>query len=393
MKLLFVTGYWPTLNDPINGRFIVDQAIALQRLGYSLLIAIPLARFRPTSPPLSASEVGLDPTQASISEIMATRLPEAISKNPLSLIFNVNLAGGAMRRFLLRNQTESACSFSGVIIHGERNMGIAAPLWAPLLKVPSVLTIHGEDPVLRKLSSYAATRRAIGASSKQFNKVILVGNPLRDYTLKLGYSQDKLTVVPNGVPVSSEYSLKLRGQSGDRLCRIVSVSRLIQLKGIDFNLQALARIRRIKPELEWTYAIIGDGPESPRLKQLCRELQLCERVKFYGRLTHDETLSIVSESDIFSLPSWNEAFGIVYLEAMMRGLAVVGCLDNGPADFITHNVTGALVPPRCVSALANTLLELIEDRGRCLRLGLAARVEALNYTWENNARQTISHLS
>jgi len=94
--------------------------------------------------------------------------------------------------------------------------------------------------------------------------------------------------------------------------------------------------------------------------------------------------------DVFSLPSWNEAFGVVYLEAMACGKPVIGCQGQGIEDVITDGKTGFLVKPKDVADLAAILLMLFEDPELRRKVGAQARrlVQA-DFTWEKNVEKTV----
>ena len=104
---------------------------------------------------------------------------------------------------------------------------------------------------------------------------------------------------------------------------ILSVSYLITRKAIDFNLRAIAQLKYKYPNLK--YLIIGDGPEKNHLKSLSKNLGINQMVEFLGQLSNKKVMEYMAETDIFSLPSWDEAFGVVYIEAMAQGKPVIGC--------------------------------------------------------------------
>ena len=73
------------------------------------------------------------------------------------------------------------------------------------------------------------------------------------------------------------------------------------------------------------YVVIGAGPEMSSLRQLTRDLNLDEQVEFLGELPHEKVMEYIAVADIFSLPSWREGFGVVYLEAAMHAKPVIAC--------------------------------------------------------------------
>ena len=137
------------------------------------------------------------------------------------------------------------------------------------------------------------------------------------------------------------------------------------------------------------YIIVGDGAEN-KLQKLAKELGVYERVEFTGVLSHDYVLKYMKEADIFSLPSWNEAFGIVYIEAMACGKPVIGCEGEGLEDFVRNFETGLLVKPKEVNGLAKAMDFLLSNPGKAREIGERGRKLVLdNYTWEKNAEKTI----
>jgi len=103
-------------------------------------------------------------------------------------------------------------------------------------------------------------------------------------------------------------------------------------------------------------------------------------------------MQAIADADIFALPSWGEAFGIVYLEAMARMRPVIGCLDNGAADIISDGVDGLLIPPHDEVALAQALGCLLSDPEQCRTMGTAGRQTAEQFTWHVNAAKMLELL-
>jgi glycosyltransferase involved in cell wall biosynthesis len=168
---------------------------------------------------------------------------------------------------------------------------------------------------------------------------------------------------------------------------VLSVSNLDKLKGIDLNLKALAQVRREYPALDWEYQIIGDGAERKSLERLAKDLAIADRVIFRGRLSHADTLTEIANCDIFSLPSWGENFGIVYLEAMGRGRPVIGCRGWGAAEMVRDGIDGVLVEPRDQVSLQAALAKLLIDPNASKSLGMAAGDRARGFSWGQNVQR------
>ncbi len=168
---------------------------------------------------------------------------------------------------------------------------------------------------------------------------------------------------------------------------------MIDLKGgIDYNLRAVAKLVEKYPDLR--YIVVGDGVERKNLKHLAADLKIEGRVIFKGQLPpHDQVLELMGEADIFSLPSWNEAFGVVYLEAMAAGTPIVACRGAGIEDVIEDRKTGMLVePPRDLADLTRAIDYLLTFPPReAQSMGALGRELVFDgLTWEHNARKTIT---
>jgi glycosyltransferase involved in cell wall biosynthesis len=163
--------------------------------------------------------------------------------------------------------------------------------------------------------------------------------------------------------------------------RFASVGRLLHWKGFHLALRAFARARLSDAE----YWVLGDGPERERLEALAEDLNISHQVKFWGRLSRDETLRRLGQCHALVHPSLHESGGWVCLEAMALGRPVV-CLDlGGPAVQVTEE-TGLKVSPikpeQAVDELATAMRMLAKDRSLTVRMGDAAQkrvVEQFNW--------------
>lgn len=171
------------------------------------------------------------------------------------------------------------------------------------------------------------------------------------------------------------------------LTRFVSVGRILHWKGFHLGLRAFAQARLSEAE----YWIVGGGPERKRLQALAEELGIAHQVKFWGKLSRDETLRKLSECHVLVHPSLHDSGGFVCLEAMALGLPVI-CLDlGGPAVQITKE-TGfkipAIKPGQALDDLTAAMNVLSKDRNLTLRMGDAARSRAAkHFNWRRKGAQ------
>jgi len=125
--------------------------------------------------------------------------------------------------------------------------------------------------------------------------------------------------------------------------------------------------------------IVGTGPELPTLETLVRELGLGDRVALLGHVAFESLASEYRNADVFCLPSLQEGFGIVFLEAMAAGLPVVACRAAAVPEVVPDGECGLLVPPGDTAALASALDRLASDAGNRARLGEAGRRRVARY--------------
>ena len=102
---------------------------------------------------------------------------------------------------------------------------------------------------------------------------------------------------------------------------------------------------------------MGDGPERYVIEELCRELELCDRVTFLGKM--QDTRSVLELSDIFVLPSETESFGLAALEAMAVGVPVISSNSGGIPEVNIHGYSGFLSDVGETADMAKNALKLL----------------------------------
>ncbi len=185
--------------------------------------------------------------------------------------------------------------------------------------------------------------------------------------------KDKLQVVPLGLSDVSVSTEKNHGESrfGNRGLKLLCVGRLSYYKGHTFLLQAVSRYT------ECELLIAGYGEQFSTLQHEIDRLQVADRVRLLGSVTDEELNQLLLESDCVCLPSIErtEAFGVVLLEAMRAGTAVIASdvPGSGIGWVVENGVTGTLVEPANVDALINAISKLQRDSGKLRSMGFAGR--------------------
>jgi glycosyltransferase involved in cell wall biosynthesis len=170
--------------------------------------------------------------------------------------------------------------------------------------------------------------------------------------------------------------------------RLAIVGRLIPIKGHDTLLAALARVREEVPDV--SLEIAGDGQLEPELRATVERRGLPSAVRFLGRVA--PPAPVFERAAVVVVPSRGEGFGMVALEAMERGRAVVASDVGGLPEIVADGRSGLLVPPGDVEALARAIVELAGDPVRAAELGAAGRVRALQEFSQERCTERIAAL-
>jgi phosphatidylinositol alpha-1,6-mannosyltransferase len=250
------------------------------------------------------------------------------------------------------------------------NLGPLA-LWMKLLqgRARYWVTVHGMEvweplPLARR----AALRKADG--------IIAVSRHTAQMTAKVqGVALEKITVLspaldprhsaPDGEPP------RWPVPPGSKV--LLTVARLLASepgKGVDTVIRALPRLLKSFPDLH--YVVIGDGDGRPPLEKLAAECGVAARVLFPGSRS-GSLRACYEAADVFVMPSRQEGFGIVYLEAMAAARPVVGAACGGATEVVADGETGFLVNYGDLPALESRLAALLADDGLRKRMGEAGR--------------------
>ena len=383
-SVAILTPWFPNLPGDPEGAFILDSALALTQVGWKVGILV----VRPWVPPFCQrlvdrmwrGEVCVTAFKfATLRVVRVPTLPRVVLRSLTDIVSD---------RIITNALDHMVRSISADVVHVQtEGFGPIAVNVARRLRVPLVVTVHGLNMHPRYLhSSYQKQRLRSGLACA--DRVVLVGEPLRDFFRRYIGGNGNFQIVPNGIDCPR---LRRDGSilQSDPL-RLISVSTLEEGKGVDLTLFALAQLRR-KGISNWTYRIIGEGPRQAALLKLTTDLRLADKVTFVGRVRHAEIFDHLACGDIFVLPSYREAFGIAYLEAMAAGLLTIGVIGQGPSQFIRDGENGLLVPPRDVDALVVVLRNILTGDRQLLRniASEGQRTAQNSYTWDNHARQLV----
>ncbi|MBE9061418.1 glycosyltransferase [cf. Phormidesmis sp. LEGE 11477] len=198
----------------------------------------------------------------------------------------------------------------------------------------------------------------------------------RQKLLALGCPPDRLKVHYSGLDCS-KFQLVLRRLEGADKIRIAATGRLVEKKGFEYCIRAVAQVAQQYPGI--IFDIMGDGPLRPALAELIDSLQMTEVIHLRGWQNEDEIIDTLGRAHLFVAPSVTASNGNqdapinVLKEAMALGLPVVSTYHGGIPELVEDGVSGLLVPERDADAIAQALTTLIEHPERWPEMGQAGR--------------------
>ncbi len=175
----------------------------------------------------------------------------------------------------------------------------------------------------------------------------------------------------------------------------LTVARLIERKGIDLMLKALAGIDNRLPS--WHYLVVSDGPQREALEKLSRRLNLHDKVTFTGYVEDHELPIYYNLCDVFAMPNREvasntesslsvEGFGMVFVDAAACGKAVIAGRSGGAVDAVDEGINGFLVEPGDVESLQHAILRLTDADLRD-EMGRAGVAFASRFRWDKAAQR------
>ena len=169
---------------------------------------------------------------------------------------------------------------------------------------------------------------------------------------------------------------------------VLFCGRLTHHKGPDLLLEAVPALLGFYPRTRLVF--VGEGDMQTGLEERARQLGIDHAVRFLGRLSTHELPQLYGMADVVCIPSRNEPFGIVVLEAWSASKPVVVTQIGGPGEFVEHNVTGLHIHPN-PDSIGWGLGSLFLDREQARRLGRNGRhVAESRFSWDTIARQTLA---
>lgn len=308
----------------------------------------------------------------------AGNMHELVAKNPInSLIFLFLLFFFFLRAYKVSKK------FDIQIIHAHWWVpsGLIGCFVSYLLNKPLLITMHGTDVRIitkSKLSSFLA--RIV---FRKASYITVVSDFLKKKLVSLlDLPKEKVLVIP--MPVNTEKIKAFPVEENKDRKVILCVARYTKQKKLDVLLEALSLLKDWNMDFE--AILIGEGPEKDELLRRIEALSMGERIKLPGFMSQEELNKYYNLSDVVVLPSMDEGFGLVLVEAGLCKKPVIGARSGGITDIIEDGVSGFLVPPEDKLALAEALKRILSDNKLATRLGQNAYEQA----WKKFSPQAIT---
>lgn len=376
MNILFITNYYPDQNEP-HCIFIHQQAQALVALGHNVEVIVP---YEDRRHPLKVIKKQID--HIPVSYFSGLQLYKEIYSPILKMInvrcleklfdfdkFNIisfhMFDENALRIFL--KIAKKHCIKTFIHYHG------LTVLYDHILPMHVRILQYRGSLVLKKLLEKADT--FIGVSD-------LVCTHIRKV-----FPNNPVFTVYNGVDTALFQPL-MRNRKKE--FSIISVAGLKKIKGNHYLIEAVKMLSEKHKDYKIILVIIGRGPEEASLKAQVKEDHLEHLVYFAGYLKYEDVVKLMQQGDVFAMPSYYEAFGCAYLEAMACRLPVIGCYHQGIEEIITDGFNGYLIEPHNVYQLYEKLEMLLLDPVRSENMAENGYRTVINsYTWLDSAKRLL----
>ncbi len=244
------------------------------------------------------------------------------------------------------------------------------------IHLPVVTTLHGTDITL--LGKDSSFEPVISFAINHSDAVSAVSHSLKNDTYKLFGINKDIHVIPNFVCTDKlvfDNHVEFRQEhspNGEKL--LVHISNFREVKRINDVIRVFAEVQKVIPS---KLILVGDGPDRHGAEELARELEVCSKVVFMGKLKNPtEALAI---ADIFLLLSQSESFGLAALEAMAANVPVISTNTGGIPEVNRHGVTGMMSDVGDIEDLAKNTIYILSDEKRLQKFREKARARALEF--------------
>lgn len=395
MTILEISECFPNNFKPVTGEFILQHVSSLS-VHCRVIMFVPL-RFVPSKELISINPVRfISNIKNWHSKLKATK---DLSADNLKIIYFryfslprplfESIENKVIKFFFYERLKKAADELKPSIIYCNwlRPWSEISCKLASELDIPFVIDHHEDIPTLKKLFPKDYVKFL-----KVFEKAdgIIVHSTLNKFELEkenLNLAEIKI------IYLGQNFSVNDREKDFNfRKVKLVCVSHLNERrKNIEILIVAALHL---KGKLDYELQIIGDGILKEYYVNLAHSLNLNDDIIFTGMKSQSEIESMLEESHIFVLPSYPEAFGVVFIEALAKGVPVITCEGNGGGEELKNlGYPTELIRPNSPEELSLAILELSSDKDKLSKMSKTGKQIAEKYfSWEKNASNTYNYL-
>lgn len=321
------------------------------------------------------------PKSELINGIKVTRLPFRMPKyNPVAFLKFLVRATECIIKLLFIIKEKK---YDVINLHYIGENALYALFLSYIRQIPLVTSIHGSD-IEYFTHKGRFNKWVVKKTLNKSKKIIANSNALLKVTSSMFGTSilRKSTVIGNGVDVALIQHIQ---QSENNIAGatpyILGIGRLEHFKGFDILIDAFAIVKQKLHDVK--LMIIGDGPERATLELKSNKLALEDSILFYGRIEQREVMQAIVDCKFVIMSSRREAFGIVILEAMASGKAVIAADVGGVSELVNHGKNGLLVKDHNPESFATEIIFLLEHPKIAAQFGIEGRqMVSSRYTWE-----------
>ena len=332
---------------------------------------------------LSESLLNHGPVQVFTYEYQNSKVYDNKSGANIERVKGIKLFRKFRKANLVNNFIDSNINIRALIVDHWKSLELVKT--ENIKRIKTFCLLHSKE-INHDIGS-SLNKRTIKSTNKA-DYIISNSNFTKKLATKVGIDPSKIHVIFPGIEkpkkIENLYKLKAEKYFKDSFPKIITVSRMDKRKGHD---KILMLIKNLKPKFpKIKYISIGQGDEESNLLKLSKELNLDKEVVFLKNIDFDLKVALISESNLFLMPSRIEkksieGFGISFIEAASYGVGSIGGKDGGVPDAIAHKKTGLICDGNELNSIHDSVIDFFKNENY-LMYGKNAKEHSEKFYWE-----------